>query len=61
MAPLVTDMDAVIEHQPFDQCLAGPEASRSRSAQNRGHAFVKRRSRFGEITRHDGVKYAAGI
>ncbi len=32
---------------------------RSRSARNRGHAFVKRRSRFGEITGHDGVKYAA--
>ena len=31
---------------------------RSRSARNRGHAFVKRRSRFGEITGHDGVKYA---
>ena len=32
---------------------------RSRSARNRGHAFVKRRSRFGEITGHDGAKYAA--
>ena len=34
---------------------------RSRSARNRGHAFVKRRSRFGEITGHDGAKYAACI
>ena len=32
---------------------------RSRSARNRGHAFVKHRSRFGEITGHDAAKYAA--
>ena len=31
---------------------------RSRSARNRGHAFVKHRSRFGEITGHDAAKYA---
>ena len=31
---------------------------RSRSARNRGHAFAKRRSRSGEITGHDGAKYA---
>lgn len=31
---------------------------RSRSARNRGHAFAKQRSRFGEITGHDAAKYA---
>jgi hypothetical protein len=32
--------------------------NRSRSARNRGHDAVKRRSRFGEITGHDDAKYA---
>ena len=40
-----------MQHHPY----------RSRSARNRGHAFAKRRLRFGEITGHDGARYAIAV